>query len=150
MKTYRPNVAAIVQRADGKILICERLHIPGAWQFPQGGVDEGETALEALEREVFEEVGYATQHYCVVDEKGPYLYDYPPEVVKRKKRNFLGQKQTYFLLRLLDGAPEPDISQQPREFSSYRWIEPKSFDLEWLPQFKRDVYRQVLQDFFAK
>ena len=48
-----------------------------------------------------------------------------------------------------DGAPEVDVNQRPREFGAYRWILPEEFDLEWLPAFKRDVYRQVMMDFFG-
>ena len=47
MMEYRPNVAILLVREDDKILVCERLKVKGAWQFPQGGVDEGET-LEAV------------------------------------------------------------------------------------------------------
>src|SRR5689334_381169 len=54
---YRPNVAGILRNRDGKILICERIHVRNAWQFPQGGVDEGETLEEALVRELWEEIG---------------------------------------------------------------------------------------------
>jgi putative (di)nucleoside polyphosphate hydrolase len=49
---------------------------------------------------------------------------------------------------MLEGAPAVNVDQPGREFSAYRWIEPLEFDLDWLPAFKRDVYRQVLWDFF--
>ena len=47
-RLYRPNVAGMMVRQDGKLLICERSGQKGAWQFPQGGIDPGETALEAV------------------------------------------------------------------------------------------------------
>ena len=61
MIRYRPNVALILQRADGRILIGERLDVAGAWQFPQGGVDAGESADEALAREMGEELSLNLQ-----------------------------------------------------------------------------------------
>ena len=62
MATYRPNVAAILQRPkSGKILIAERLKHPGSWQFPQGGVDPGEDLIGALYREVEEETGFIVE-----------------------------------------------------------------------------------------
>ena len=45
-----PNVAAILRNARGRILVCERLGVAGAWQFPQGGIDDGETPEQALAR----------------------------------------------------------------------------------------------------
>lgn len=138
-------------RSDGQLLICERWKNPGAWQFPQGGVDAGESFEEALFREVREEVGLKPKHYEVISAKEGYRYLYPEEVraKKARKHGCHGQEQVYFLCRLRKGAPEVDVDQDPPEFENFRWIDPKDFNLKWLPDFKREVYRQVLQDFFG-
>ena len=60
-KEYRKNVALILERRSGKILICQRSDCENSWQFPQGGVDEGEKHEEALKREVKEELGWCPQ-----------------------------------------------------------------------------------------
>lgn len=148
---FRPNVAALLTRGDGRLLICERWTIPGAWQFPQGGVDEGESAEEALFREVEEEVGLAEGDYEVLESRTGYRYLYPENVRRKKlrKHGCDGQEQVYFLCRLREGAPEPDVNQRPREFATHRWIEPGEFRLKWLPKFKREVYGQVMMDFFG-
>ncbi len=98
-----------------------------------------------------EEIGLKPQHYEVLGQREGYRYLYPEEVRRKKasKHGCQGQEQVYFLCRLRDSAPEVDVNQRPREFSSYRWILPEEFDLEWLPGFKRDVYRQVMKDFFG-
>ena len=57
MPEFRPNAAALILNRSGELLVCERINDRGAWQFPQGGIDEGESALEAMYREVLEEVG---------------------------------------------------------------------------------------------
>jgi putative (di)nucleoside polyphosphate hydrolase len=147
---YRANVAALLVKPEGQLLICERSTFRGAWQFPQGGVDAGETLLEALGREVREEVGLEPQHYEVLDQRSGYRYLYPEEVRHKKirKHGSHGQEQTYFLCRLKPGAPPVNVHQKQREFRAYRWIEPDEFDLDWLPEFKREVYRQVMRDFF--
>ena len=49
------------------MLICERSGQKGAWQFPQGGIDPGETALEAVRREIGEEVGFLPSQYDIVE-----------------------------------------------------------------------------------
>jgi putative (di)nucleoside polyphosphate hydrolase len=148
---YRPNVAAVMVNAEGCLLICERITVAGAWQFPQGGVDPGESLEEALVREVREEVGLLPCHYEVVEHRVGYRYLYPARVRGKKirKHGSHGQEQTYFLCRLRADAPDVNVDQKPREFRAYRWIPPEEFDLDWLPSFKRDVYREVMRDFFG-
>lgn len=150
MLRYRPNVAALVVNEDGGLLICERTTIPGAWQFPQGGVDAGESLEQALIREVREEIGLTGSHYEVIDRRDGYRYLYPERArgKKLKKHGNHGQEQTYFLCLLKPDAPEVNVKQKPAEFRAYRWILPEEFELDWLPTFKRDVYREVMRDFF--
>ena len=151
MASYRPNVALLLLDEQERLLICERLKVGGAWQFPQGGIDEGESAREALFREVEEEIGLPPLSYEVIDSRDGYRYVFPPEIQskKGKRARFIGQEQTYFLCRLREGAPPVDVNQNPQEFRSHRWIEPSRFDLNWLPAFKRPVYQDVLRDFFG-
>lgn len=150
MVRYRPNVAALVVNSVGNLLICERWTIPGAWQFPQGGVDGGETLEQALFREVKEEVGLDAKHYDVIEMRQGYRYLYPKNArgKKLRKHGSHGQEQTYFLCHLKPDAPQVNVKQKQREFRAYRWILPIEFDLDWLPPFKRDVYREVMRDFF--
>ena len=141
---YRPNVAAIIQRADSKILVGERTDIPGSWQFPQGGIKPAETPEEALQRELLEEVSLPAGSYRIIDRKDRYRYLFGNG---RMKEGFHGQEQIYFLIELLPGhQPQPDTKDP--EFRALRWISPSEFELEWLPPFKREVYRQVLHRFF--
>ncbi|MBT8777820.1 NUDIX domain-containing protein [Akkermansia muciniphila] len=149
-RLYRPNVAGLMVRKDGKLLVCERSRQKGAWQFPQGGIDPGETALEAVKREVREEVGFLPSQYDIAESRGGYRYDYPPEVLdyvrEKRQQPFVGQEQEYFLCRMHADTPEPSLDH--REFCAYRWIAPAEFKLEWLPEFKKEVYARVLADFF--
>lgn len=143
---YRPNAAGIVVNAEGKILVGERSDVPGAWQFPQGGIQENETARQALRRELEEEIGLSPDDYEISQEKGPYRYRFP---AGRKKAGYDGQEQTYFLVRLRPGKT-PSLEKAPAgEFSKLQWIAPDAFQLDWLPPMKRTVYRAVLRDFFG-
>jgi len=151
MGEYRPNVAALMVNGKGELLICERLDNPGAWQFPQGGVDEGEEHDAAILREVEEEIGLKPEHYVVEKSQGGYRYEYPMSVKKMispRKARFVGQEQRYYFCRVHADAPEVNLMQEPREFGEARWIEPKDFELGWLPEFKRETYRAVMRDFF--
>lgn len=150
MVRYRPNVAALMLNPMGSLLICERAGVPGAWQFPQGGVDAGESIIDALHREVREEIGLLPEHYQVDAQRDGYRYLYPEHVrlKKLKRHGSHGQEQTYFRCFLHSHAPEVNVCQRPQEFQAYRWISPDEFDLDWVPDFKREVYRQVIRDFF--
>ena len=143
---YRPNVAAILTDPTGKILIGERADLPGCWQFPQGGLDEGESPEAGLPRELREELSLEPGDYFVEEGRGPYRYLFPPG---RTKQGFRGQEQHYFRLRLLAPASGVNVLTAHPEFCAVRWIEPSEYSLKWLPEMKHDVYRQVFMDFFG-
>ncbi|MGJ8677969.1 MAG: RNA pyrophosphohydrolase [Akkermansiaceae bacterium] len=147
MARYRPNVAVLMINREGKLLICERINSSGAWQFPQGGVDPGEELEAALVREVKEEIGLSRKSYKILENKEGYRYFYS-KPVRKNGRIYDGQEQTYFLCRLRKKAREINIDQKNPEFGDYQWIQPEDFKLEWLPSFKREVYRAVMLDFF--
>ena len=143
---YRPNVAAILRRVDGKILVAERARFKGAWQFPQGGVDDGETAEQALFREVEEEIGVRRDLITIEQQRGGYRYAFPKG--RLKYGLYGGQEQTYFLCRFLGEDTDIDLDTHNREFGRWKWIMPAEFQLDWLPRFKQRVYQAVLRDFF--
>jgi putative (di)nucleoside polyphosphate hydrolase len=143
---YRPAVAAILQDRAGCILICERSDTPGGWQFPQGGIEPGETPAAALAREVLEEIFLPRKAYSIAVARGPYRYRFPPGITKK---GFHGQAHQYFLLRLRGPKSLINPAAANGEFRRTRWIRPDEFDLNWLPPMKRRAYRRVLRDFFG-
>lgn len=143
---YRPAVAAILQDRSGRILICERADTPGAWQFPQGGIEGGESAPDALEREVLEEISLPRKVYSISAVKGPYRYRFPAGLTKK---GFRGQSHHYFLLRLRGAKSLVHVAGPGGEFRRVRWIWPHEFDLGWLPPMKQRAYGCVLHDFFG-
>ena len=118
----------------------------GAWQFPQGGVDDGETPEQALVREVWEEIGVPAGDLRIIEKRGPYRYLYGNG---RVKRGWHGKEQLYFLCDYtgLDAGIHVDTKEP--EFQAFRWVAPEDFRLSWLPEMKRAVYRAVLADFFG-
>jgi putative (di)nucleoside polyphosphate hydrolase len=145
---FRPNVAGILERpGDGRIFVGERLDVPGAWQFPQGGIDKGESEEEAFRREMEEEVGLGPSCYEIVEKRDGYRYKFPKGKMKWGK--YRGQKQTYFRCQLIADESAIRLDSHHQEFGDFRWILPAEFDLDWLPEFKREVYAAVLHDFFG-
>ncbi len=147
MGGFRANVAGILQRDDGRIFVGERLKVQEAWQFPQGGVDRGEDLIAALKRELREEIGVMPDLYEIEACRTGYRYLFPKK--HAKKTNWEGQEQTYFLCHFHGTDADICLESEEPEFSRFQWIPPVGFQLEWVADFKREVYQQVFRDFFA-
>lgn len=146
MPVFRANVALILQNRANQILIGERSDWPGCWQFPQGGIKRGESLLEALHREVREELCLDPQEYQVLQSRGPYRYLFSEG---RKKGRYDGQEQHYFLACAVQPGLQICLDGRSPEFRAVRWVAPADYDLAWVAEMKRGVYRQVFRDFFG-
>jgi putative (di)nucleoside polyphosphate hydrolase len=146
-KNYRPNVAAIVLSASYpdkcEIFIASRVDIKDAWQFPQGGIDEGEKPKEALFRELKEEIG-TDEIEIIAEYPGWVSYNFPPSVAK-KMTPYDGQTQKYYLVKLKKGA-KINIDTKLPEFSEYKFVERDKLN-DYITFFKRTVYKKVLKYF---
>jgi putative (di)nucleoside polyphosphate hydrolase len=148
-KNYRPNVAAIVVSPayphKCQIFVAERIDIPEAWQFPQGGIDDGETPKEALLRELKEEIG--TDNVDILAEYPSWIsYDFPSNVAEKMKP-FHGQKQRYFLVRIKNST-EINLATEHPEFSKFIYVDVED-TLKIVSHFKRNIYKKVI-DYFKK
>lgn len=149
-KFYRPNVAAIIVSSDypeiKKIFIAERSDLEGVWQFPQGGIDEGESSEEALFRELGEEIG--TKKVEIIAEYPEWIaYDFPSHIAE-KMAPYAGQKQRYYLVRLKKGA-KIDLDTKHPEFKAYRFVDVDDL-MGHVAHFKKPVYEQVISHFRTK
>lgn len=145
---FRPNVGIVLSNDLGQVLWARRVGGQDAWQFPQGGINEDETIEEALFRELHEEVGLDPGSVQVLAETRNWLHYRLPKRLRRYNSTpgFKGQKQKWFLLRLLadEARVSFDCSRKP-EFDYWRWVS------YWYPvcqvvDFKREVYRCALKE----
>jgi putative (di)nucleoside polyphosphate hydrolase len=146
---YRPNVGIILANRRNEVFWGKRIQ-QHAWQFPQGGIQRGETPQEAMFRELEEEIGLDPAHVRVLGRTREWLrYDVPEKWARRGKEGnggYRGQKQIWFLLRLVgrDCDVRLRASGHP-EFDAWRWHD-YWVPLEAVIDFKREVYRQALQE----
>ena len=99
---YRPNVGIILCNKRNEVFWGKRVR-EYAWQFPQGGIQQGESPVQAMYRELDEEVGLEPHHVKIIGRTSGWLrYDVPRQFVRRETRAvYRGQKQIWFLLRLV-------------------------------------------------
>jgi putative (di)nucleoside polyphosphate hydrolase len=117
-----------------------------AWQMPQGGIDKGETPVEAGLRELREETGVRKRHVTVLGETAEWLpYDLPAEVLPYRGK-YRGQTQKWVLVRLDAGDEVIDLAHEDVEFSDWRWMTGSEL-LDRIVEFKRPIYEAVLKEF---
>ncbi|MDY2946580.1 RNA pyrophosphohydrolase [Mannheimia varigena] len=146
---YRPNVGIVICNKHGQVLWAKRFG-QNSWQFPQGGINEGENIETAMYRELYEEVGLSKKDVRLLWASKYWLkYKLPKRLVRNEGAGpvCIGQKQRWFLLQLISDENLINLKTTKNpEFDGWRWV---SF---WYPvrqvvSFKRDVYRKAMKEF---
>lgn len=145
---YRSNVGIVICNAQGQLFWARRIG-QDAWQFPQGGVHEGEQLEDALFRELYEEVGLRRDNVEILARSEGWLrYRLPRRLVRNEvKPVCIGQKQKWFLLRLISDESHfcMNTTASP-EFDGWQWVS-YWYPLRQVVGFKREVYRAALREF---
>lgn len=145
---YRPNVGIIICNRQGQVLWARR-YGQHSWQFPQGGINNGESPEQAMYRELYEEVGLSKKDVKILAFTRNWLrYKLPKRLVRwDTKPVCIGQKQKWFLLQLISN--DADVNMQcssTPEFDGWRWVS-YWYPVRQVVSFKRDVYRKVMKEF---
>jgi putative (di)nucleoside polyphosphate hydrolase len=136
---YRPCVVAVFTNKNRQILICERSDVKGAWQVPQGGIEPGESALNALYREMREEIG-CDRFKVIKEASGLIKYRFPEDLKKSISKKWIGQSQVWFRVEF-DAGFEPDLSVADGEFSAWAWRDAETV-INQIIDWKRDAYKE--------
>ena len=144
---FRPNVGIVICNHKGQVFWARR-YGQHSWQYPQGGIDEGETPEQTMYRELEEEVGLKPDDVEILAVSKNWLrYRLPKRLIRRESMPVcIGQKQKWFLLRLRCKESDVDLLKTSHpEFDDWRWVS------YWYPirnvvSFKRDVYRRAMKE----
>lgn len=144
---YRANVGIILCNPDGQLFWARRIG-QQAWQFPQGGIRSRESPEQALYRELGEEIGLDYKDVELIGATREWLrYRLPSHLVRYHREPVcIGQKQRWFLLRLLGDESKVNLmASGTPEFDRWRWIAPNE-PVREVVRFKRQVYRCALEE----
>ena len=146
MARFRHNVCVAVRRAGSDLfLLCHRKGFPpdSGWQFPQGGLHEGEDLISEMRRELREEIGTDDVKVIAVAPK-KYSYTFP-RGMKRRHGNYTGQTQQWVLAEFSGRDSEINFDRKPAEFDAFEWVTAATV-LDRIVDFKKTVYAEAMQD----
>ncbi len=141
---FRAGVGAVIFNHERRVLALERADVPGAWQLPQGGLEESEEPFLAVLREVSEETGISPANLDHLDTyPEPLAYELP--AFARSPKTGRGQAQFWFLFRFDGGDDYIDLAAGG-EFRAWKWM---PFDrlIEATVDFRKPVYRKLTEKF---
>jgi putative (di)nucleoside polyphosphate hydrolase len=147
---YRSAVGVMLLSRMGEVFVARRIDMPmmPAWQMPQGGIDPGETPVQAVLRELKEEIG--TDKAEILGESSRWLkYDLPAELARGVwGGRYRGQRQKWFAMRFTGNDTDIDLATDHPEFDAWKWIQPEQLP-EMIVPFKRQLYLDILLEFRA-
>lgn len=138
---YRRNAGIVVFNRKRQVLLCKRNDVADSWQFPQGGIENGETVTQAALRELKEE----TSLHNVVLVKSlnvPARYTFPPRILASMQRRGYANvgQDIYWSLVYFDGDDsEINLQTAEPEFSAYQWSDFQTA-CDLIVDFKKTAY----------
>ncbi|PJB70419.1 MAG: RNA pyrophosphohydrolase [Alphaproteobacteria bacterium CG_4_9_14_3_um_filter_47_13] len=144
---YRACVGIVLFNEDRRVFLGERLESKGAWQLPQGGIDEGETLEQAFFREMKEETG--TDQATILKVHDEIMrYTLPHHLLGRLwNGKYAGQDQTWVAARYTGTDDDFNIYYHHfPEFQSWQWT-PLNDIVDLVVPFKRETYSKIIEAF---
>jgi putative (di)nucleoside polyphosphate hydrolase len=142
---YRANVGIMLINRNHQVLAGEAFHYSNEWMMPQGGIDAGESPLQAMKRELVEETSILFDQVKLIAEHHEWLSYLFRQPLEKDGGVYVGQRQKWFLLEYNGAAP--DATQTiDKEFKCFEWVDP-GWLMEHTTSFKTGVYKNIFAEF---
>ena len=145
---YRPCVGILIYKKNHGFWAGKRLdQFKNSWQLPQGGIDEGEMANDAMARELYEETNITS--FKVIDKIDNWLYyDLPQHIAPNFwGGKYKGQRQKWYKVEFAGSEDEINLEVHEPEFAEYKWCN-KAELVENIVDFKKDLYQTVFKELY--
>lgn len=128
--TKRPATYVIIERKeDNKIAIATA---DGTWFFLGGGIENGETELEALKRELIEESGYSIKNIKYFDKVAAWA--------DGVKRGLLDVTATFYIAEFNKKIAKP-IERDHKVF----WVNPEEYKDKLFHEYQRYILKEYIK-----
>ena len=146
-KRYRRGVGMVIINTKNKIFIGQRFDKDkSAWQMPQGGIDKGESSVNAVIREMKEETGILKNYEIIYESKMWHYYNLPKYLNEKLwKGRFIGQKQKWFVIKFTGKDNEINIRTKKPEFKKWEWSTEVQI-MNKIVNFKKKLYKGVFDE----
>jgi 8-oxo-dGTP pyrophosphatase MutT (NUDIX family) len=139
---YRKSVSAFILNNKKEFILVLDKSIKPYWKLPSGGIEKNETEINALKREVFEELNIEID--IITKSKYNEKYIWPKEIKDKTNNQYVGQDKTIYLTKIKDNQT---IKICEREILAYTWVNINNYKQYLTIKNQISLFENIITEF---